>query len=46
MCYANLASLYNYRGEGEKARARIKRALELDPLNESYLGIKQDIEGM
>jgi len=40
VCYANLASLYVYVGDGKKGRECIEEALTLDPGNETYIAIK------
>lgn len=43
VCFANLASLYAYTRDRERALENIERALALDPANPAYAGIRQQL---
>ncbi|CAE7511548.1 unnamed protein product [Symbiodinium sp. CCMP2592] len=43
VCFANLATLYMYLEDGQKAQEHISKALLLDPSNEAYLEIKRSL---
>ncbi|CAE7357864.1 unnamed protein product [Symbiodinium natans] len=43
VCFANLATLYMYLEDSQKAQEHISKALLLDPSNEAYLEIKRSL---
>lgn len=46
VCFANLATLYSYMGDGKNAQENIQRALEFDPQSEAYLEIQRQAASM
>lgn len=46
VCFANLATLYSYMGDGKNAQENILRALEFDPQSEAYLEIQRQAASM
>lgn len=46
VCFANLATLYSYKGDGKSAHENIQRALEFDPQREAYLEIQRQASSM
>lgn len=46
VCFANLASLYSYMGDGKNALDNIQRALEFDPGSEAYLELQRQAMSM